>query len=46
MPIDHCHKTGKIRGILCSRCNTALGGFNDDIKLLDKAINYLSCKIT
>ena len=38
--IDHCHKTNKIRGLLCSNCNTALGLFNDDNVLLQKAINY------
>ena len=39
--IDHNHKTGKIRGILCNKCNTGLGMFNDDINLLQKAIKYL-----
>ena len=41
MPVDHCHRTGKIRGLLCTGCNTALGGFKDDIDLLEKAIKYL-----
>ncbi len=40
-PIDHCHKTGKVRGILCYRCNTGLGQFLDDPKLLLKAATYL-----
>jgi len=39
--IDHCHETSKIRGLLCNDCNTALGKFKDDIKLLLKAIEYL-----
>lgn len=39
--IDHCHKTGKIRGILCNNCNTALGKYQDDINLLKNAIKYL-----
>ena len=40
--IDHNHKTGKVRGILCFNCNTALGKFEDNPELLAKAIIYLS----
>jgi hypothetical protein len=39
--LDHCHETGKIRGILCPSHNTALGKFGDDISLLHRAIAYL-----
>lgn len=39
--VDHCHKTSKIRGILCGRCNLAIGNFNDSVELLKKAIQYL-----
>lgn len=39
--VDHCHTTGKVRGLLCFRCNTALGGFSDDVALLESAIKYL-----
>lgn len=41
LAVDHCHTTGKIRGLLCSPCNTALGSFKDNIDILNKAINYL-----
>ena len=43
LAVDHCHSTGKIRGLLCTGCNTALGGFKDDVELLQKAIHYLKC---
>lgn len=39
--IDHCHKTGKVRGILCNRCNIALGYLHDDVEVLKAAIKYL-----
>jgi hypothetical protein len=39
--IDHCHKTGKVRGILCNPCNRGLGCFKDNIKFLHSAIDYL-----
>ena len=39
--IDHCHDTGKVRGLLCSNCNTGLGHFKDDIIALEKAIEYI-----
>ena len=40
--IDHCHKTNKIRGLLCTNCNVALGLLQDDIKISASAIQYLS----
>ena len=39
--VDHCHKTKKIRGVLCTLCNMGLGKFKDDISRLEMAINYL-----
>ena len=40
--VDHCHKSMKIRGLLCMRCNTALGHFNEDLTFLKNAIEYLN----
>ena len=39
--IDHCHETGKVRGLLCGPCNRALGLLKDNIDFLLKAIEYL-----
>jgi len=40
--IDHDHNTGKIRGLLCPSCNTALGLFKDNVSILKSAIIYLT----
>lgn len=40
--VDHDHETGKIRGLLCSSCNTAIGHLRDDVELLRTAIDYLN----
>lgn len=39
--VDHDHATGKVRGILCSKCNFALGCVRDDKEILNKLIKYL-----
>ncbi len=41
LSVDHCHLTGKIRGLLCTKCNKALGLFNDEKQLLLNTITYL-----
>lgn len=39
--IDHCHTTGRVRGMLCHNCNRGLGLFKDSVYNLQKAIDYL-----
>lgn len=40
--VDHCHQTGKVRGLLCHHCNTGLGNFRDCPEFLLNAIQYLA----
>lgn len=42
LAVDHCHKTGKIRALLCSNCNLALGQMKDSTFLLQRMIEYLN----
>lgn len=41
LSVDHNHKSGRVRGLLCSRCNKALGLLNEDFTLLVNAIQYI-----
>ena len=39
--IDHCHTTGKVRGLLCSNCNRAIGLLRDNVRIAEKMVEYL-----
>lgn len=39
--VDHDHRTGKVRGLLCHSCNTGIGKLKDDISVLERAAGYL-----
>ena len=42
LQVDHCHKTNRIRGLLCQRCNTGLGKLGDSAESLLKALRYVT----
>jgi len=44
LAVDHCHTTGKVRGLLCAKCNQGIGCLKDDVELLQSAIDYLRIK--
>lgn len=41
LAVDHCHNTGKIRGLLCWRCNATIGKLEENLELIDKMKSYL-----
>ena len=41
LAVDHCHKTNKVRQLLCRKCNSAIGLFHENVKVMQNAINYL-----
>ena len=41
LSVDHCHKTGKVRGLLCRQCNIGIGRLQESIEVLQSAIDYL-----
>jgi hypothetical protein len=43
--VDHDHKTGTYRGVLCHNCNLGLGHFKDDVILLKAAIEYIESRL-
>lgn len=44
LSVDHCHNTGKVRGLLCHSCNSFIGLAKDDVTILESAIRYLGGK--
>lgn len=42
--VDHCHETGHVRGLLCGKCNSAIGLFKDNIENLKRAVEYLTAR--
>jgi hypothetical protein len=41
LAVDHCHSTGNVRGLLCSKCNTALGQLDDSLERIAELYSYL-----
>jgi hypothetical protein len=41
LAVDHCHTTKKVRGLLCTNCNMAIGKFQDNVEYLKRAVEYM-----
>ena len=39
--VDHCHSSGKVRGLLCRKCNTGIGYFKENVDIFESARNYI-----
>lgn len=44
--VDHCHSTGRVRGLLCRNCNASLGGMGDSLEALERAVEYMKKSLT
>jgi hypothetical protein len=42
LAVDHCHKTGKVRGLLCGNCNRFLGQIDDSVEIAERLLDYLN----
>lgn len=42
LAVDHCHKTGQVRDLLCGKCNLGIGAFDDNPTLVENVIKYLN----
>ncbi len=42
LAVDHCHATGRVRGLLCHRCNSAIGMMRESAELMRRAADYLN----
>ena len=40
--VDHCHKSGEVRGLICQKCNSGIAWFNDSAEFLMRAASYVS----
>lgn len=41
LSVDHCHRTGKVRGLLCQNCNKGIGNLKENEDIILKAVEYL-----
>lgn len=42
LAVDYCHENGRVRSLLCSKCNIALGNVDEDINILLSMVDYLN----